>query len=86
MCPDMREEPIRKARTANITLLHRRIAALLRKLSPDNFDASKSVTLLGNAETVQKLKDGASAAEIAASWQTGLSEFDKTRRKYFLYK
>jgi uncharacterized protein YbbC (DUF1343 family) len=62
------------------------VAVLLRRLSPDNFDASKTLTLLGNADTVQKLKDGASATEIAISWQAGLNEFDKTRRRYFLYK
>jgi uncharacterized protein YbbC (DUF1343 family) len=62
------------------------IAVLLEKFYPHDFDASKTITLLGNAETVQKLKDGTSAAEIVASWQSSLSDYDKTRRKYFLYK
>jgi len=44
------------------------------------------VTLLGNAETVQKLKDGVPAAEIVASWQPALTQYDQLRRKYFLYK
>jgi len=62
------------------------IAAVLRKLHPDNFDASKTITLLGNAETVQELQDGKAVSEIIASGQSALSQFDKTRRKYFLYK
>jgi uncharacterized protein YbbC (DUF1343 family) len=62
------------------------IAVLLGKLYPHDFDASKTIALLGNAETVQKLKDGNSAGEIVGSWQLALSAYDKTRRKYFLYK
>ena len=62
------------------------IAALLQKMYPQDFDTAKAIVLLGNAETVQKLKDGLSAAEIVASWQPALSEYDKTRRRYFLYK
>src|ERR1700751_3629682 len=45
------------------------IAALLEKVYPQNFDVSKTVTLLGNAGAVQKLVDGASPADIVASWQ-----------------
>jgi len=62
------------------------IAALLARMYPEKFDVSKTLTLLGNAETVQKLKDGAAPAEIVASWQAGLREFDTVRRKYFIYK
>ena len=62
------------------------IAALLQKLYPQDFDASKTITLLGNAETVQKLKDGIAASEIVEGWQPALTQFDQLRRKYFLYK
>ena len=62
------------------------IAILLQKMYPENFDASKSIALLGNAETVQKLKDGVPAADIVISWQPAVTEYDKTRRRYFLYK
>jgi uncharacterized protein YbbC (DUF1343 family) len=62
------------------------IAALLRKIYPQDFDAAKTAQLLGNAETVQKLQDGASASEILWSWQPALTAFDQLRRKYFLYK
>ncbi len=62
------------------------IAALLQKMYPEKFDVSKTIVLLGNAETVQKLEDSASPADIVASWQTSLSDYDKTRRRYLLYK
>ncbi len=62
------------------------IAALLEKMYPQNFDVSKTIVLLGNAETVQKLEDGASPADIVASWRTSLSDYDRTRRRYLLYK
>jgi len=62
------------------------IAILLQKMYPEDFDASKSIALLGNAETVQKLKDGVPAADIVISWQPALIEYDKARRRYFLYK
>jgi uncharacterized protein YbbC (DUF1343 family) len=62
------------------------IASVLQKMYPQDFDASKTITLLGNAETVQKLKDGVQAAEIVDSWRSAVTEFDKTRRHYFLYK
>jgi uncharacterized protein YbbC (DUF1343 family) len=62
------------------------IAALLQKMYPEKFDASKTIVLLGNAETAQKLEGGASPADIVASWQTSLSDYDKTRRRYLLYK
>jgi len=62
------------------------IAALLQRMYPQDFDSSKTITLVGNAETVQKLKDGVSASEIVAAWQSALTPFDQLRRKYFLYK
>ena len=62
------------------------IAALLEKVYPQDFDVSKTVTLLGNAEAVQKLLDGALPADIVASWQPSLSDYDKKRRRYLLYK
>jgi uncharacterized protein YbbC (DUF1343 family) len=62
------------------------IATLLQRMYPQNFDASKTIVLLGNAETVQKLKDGAPPSDIVSSWHTALSDYDKTRQHYFLYK
>ena len=62
------------------------IAVILDKMYPQDFSVEKTITLLGNADAVHKLKEGASAAEILASWQTSLAAFDLIRRKYFLYK
>jgi uncharacterized protein YbbC (DUF1343 family) len=70
-----------RAITAGIEL-----ALLLQKMYPSDFDVSKTIFLLGNATTVQKLKEGVPASEIVASWQPALAEYDKTRRHYFLYK
>ena len=62
------------------------IALLLQKMYPSDFDVSKTIFLFGNAATVEKLKEGVSASEIVASWQPALADYDKTRRRYFLYK
>jgi uncharacterized protein YbbC (DUF1343 family) len=62
------------------------IAALLKKMYPQNFDVAKTIGLLGNAETLQKLQDRALPSDIVASWQPALAAYDKTRCKYLLYK
>ena len=62
------------------------IAVVLGKMYPRDFQVEKTIALLGNSETVQKLESGASPAEIVASWQSALNEFEQTRRKYLLYK
>jgi uncharacterized protein YbbC (DUF1343 family) len=62
------------------------IAALLQKKYPEQFDASKTIVLLGNDATVAQLKAGTAPEQIIASWATQLAEFDQLRRKYFLYK
>ncbi len=62
------------------------IAALLKKLYPDKVDLAKTITLLGNALTVQELKDGVPPEKIVSDWHDDLAKFDATRRRYFLYK
>ena len=62
------------------------IALLLKKMYPQDFDVSKTTTLLGNADTVQKLQEGVPASEIISSWQPSLTTFEQLRRKYFLYR
>ncbi len=62
------------------------IAALLQKKYPEQFDASKTIVLLGNDATVAQLKAGTAPEQIIAGWATELAEFDQVRRKYFLYK
>jgi len=62
------------------------IAAVLKKMYPDKFDVGKTITLLGNAATVQQLQDGVAPEKIVADWNSDLSAYDAKRRKYFLYK
>ncbi len=62
------------------------IAAVLRKLYPQQFDPGKLLTLVGNANTIQQLQSGVSPEKIVAGWSADLSAFEPIRRKYFLYK
>ncbi|PYX54094.1 MAG: hypothetical protein DMG76_23085, partial [Acidobacteria bacterium] len=62
------------------------IAAVLKKLYPDKVDLAKTITLLGNAATVEELRIGAPPEKIVADWKDDLAAYEKTRRKYFLYK
>jgi len=62
------------------------IAAVLAKLYPGNFEVSKMMALVGNAETIAKLKAGETPATIVASWSADLEAFRKMRAKYLLYQ
>jgi uncharacterized protein YbbC (DUF1343 family) len=62
------------------------IAVVLQRLYPQQFDMSKLIELLGNSDTLQQLQSGVVPEKIVASWSAGLSDYDKLRRKYFLYK
>jgi uncharacterized protein YbbC (DUF1343 family) len=62
------------------------IAAILRKLYPDQFDPAKLLLLTGNAETIRQLQEGVSPEQIEAGWSHDLSAYDAVRRKNFLYK
>jgi uncharacterized protein YbbC (DUF1343 family) len=62
------------------------IGAILQKKYPKDFDVSKLILLLGNAETVGALQAGTLPDTIIDSWFKDLAAFDSVRRKYFLYK
>jgi len=62
------------------------IASLLQKNYPKEFDAAKTLLLLGNEATVHALQAGTPPEQIISSWGPDLAAFDETRRKYFLYK
>jgi uncharacterized protein YbbC (DUF1343 family) len=62
------------------------ISAALGKLYPGNFDVTKIIALIGNAETIRKLKAGDAPAAIVASWQGDLETFRQMRAKYLLYE
>jgi len=52
----------------------------------DNFFSSSFNLLAGSDELQTQLKNGLTEKEIKASWQDGLAQFKKTRKKYLLYK
>jgi len=62
------------------------IAAILNKLNPQQFNIAKLIDLLGNSDTVQQLQSGVAPEKVVESWSGSLADFDKLRRKYFLYK
>ena len=62
------------------------IAAILQKLYPKQFEISKMIELVGNADTMQQLQSGVPPEKIVASWSESITAFDQIRRKYFLYK
>jgi uncharacterized protein YbbC (DUF1343 family) len=61
------------------------IATALGKLYPGNFDVTKIIALIGNAETIRKLNAGDAPAAIVTSWSGDLEAFRKIRAKYLLY-
>ncbi len=44
------------------------------------------IALVGNAETIRKLKAGEAPATIVASWSADLEVFRNMRAKYLLYQ
>ena len=74
------------ARAARSMSMGLEIAALLKTLYPEHFDAEKLLLLAGNAETVRQMQEGVPAQQIIAGWSKELQAFEQVRRKYFLYK
>jgi uncharacterized protein YbbC (DUF1343 family) len=62
------------------------IAVALAKFYSGKFDVSKMMVLVGNAETIRKLKGGKATTEILAGWTEELESFRKVRAKYLLYQ
>lgn len=69
----------------NSMLMGLEIAAALNKLYPANFSLDKMIELVGNAETIAKLKSGESPMRIVWDWQADLDNFRKMRAKYLIY-
>jgi uncharacterized protein YbbC (DUF1343 family) len=55
------------------------------KTKSGNMDESFFNKLAGNASLMNQLKKGTSESEIRKSWEPGLSNFKKIRKKYLLY-
>jgi len=62
------------------------LAQALWKLYPLGFDIDKTITLIGNADTVAWLKKGDNPAWIVSDWTDELNAFRALREKYLLYK
>jgi uncharacterized protein YbbC (DUF1343 family) len=62
------------------------VAAVLKRLYPEQFDVSKMIFLVGNDETIAALQNDTPPQQIVANWPASLTEFDTKRRKYFIYK
>jgi uncharacterized protein YbbC (DUF1343 family) len=62
------------------------IAAALRKLYPEQWEANSYDRLLGNQKTRNALLDGKSADAILEIGREGVSDFERRRLKYLLYE
>jgi len=61
------------------------IAVGLHKLYPEHFSFDKMIELVGNADTIAKLKAGEAPARIVWDWQADIRKFRKMRHKYLIY-
>jgi uncharacterized protein YbbC (DUF1343 family) len=61
------------------------VAEALGKLYPEKFQIAKMIVLVGNAETIAALQNGAPVREILAGWAPSLTAFRVTRAKYLIY-
>jgi hypothetical protein len=61
------------------------IAVALRKLYPSEWKIDSYLRLLVNSDTLERLKRGESAADIARSWNARLDQFRSARAKALLY-
>jgi uncharacterized protein YbbC (DUF1343 family) len=62
------------------------IAAQLRRLYPEDWEAEGYKRLTGNQATVQALLDGKSADDIESIARDGVSDFMRRRAKHLLYE
>ncbi|MGB6484327.1 MAG: exo-beta-N-acetylmuramidase NamZ domain-containing protein [Candidatus Acidiferrales bacterium] len=69
----------------NSMLMGLEIAAALNKLYPDHFSLDKMIELVGNADTIAKLKSGEAPTRIVWDWQADLDNFRTVRAKYLIY-
>jgi len=62
------------------------IAVALHNLYPTQWKVDSYLRLLSNADTLAKLKQGATPGEIARSWSDSLAQFRKGRERVLIYK
>jgi uncharacterized protein YbbC (DUF1343 family)/CubicO group peptidase (beta-lactamase class C family) len=61
------------------------MALALRMLYPNDWKIDSYLRLLVNADTLERIKRGESAADIVASWNASLQEFRRARAEVLLY-
>ncbi len=61
------------------------IAYRLNRLHGNEWKSDDYIRLLANRAALAALKAGRTPSEIAATWQAGLAEFARSRRKYLIY-
>jgi uncharacterized protein YbbC (DUF1343 family)/CubicO group peptidase (beta-lactamase class C family) len=69
----------------NSMLMGLEIAAALNKLYPDHFSLDKMIELVGNTDTIAKLKSGEAPTRVVWDWQVDLDNFRTLRAKYLIY-
>jgi uncharacterized protein YbbC (DUF1343 family) len=62
------------------------VAAALRKLYPTEWNVERYARLLVNGEILAAVTRGESPETIEKLWQVGITNFDKRRASYLLYK
>jgi uncharacterized protein YbbC (DUF1343 family)/CubicO group peptidase (beta-lactamase class C family) len=62
------------------------MAVALRRLYPSEWKVDSYLRLLVNADSLERVKRGESAADIMRSWSEGLEEFRKRRAGALIYK
>jgi uncharacterized protein YbbC (DUF1343 family) len=61
------------------------MVSALHNLYPSDFQADKTLGLIGSQEVLQAIKDGQDPRSIVQKWQEPLEQFYKLRLKYLLY-
>ena len=72
--------------SVNSMLMGFEIATALAKLYPQNFEMTKMLTLVGNANAIARLKNGDAPGTIVSDWDADLETFRKMREKYLIYR
>ena len=62
------------------------IAVALHRLYPSQWKVDSYLRLLVNTETLDRIKRGDSAGDIARSWSASLEEFRKARARALIYE
>ncbi len=70
----------------NSMLMGFEVAAALAKLYPDMFHVKQMMTLVGNANALNRLENGDAPQRIFSDEDPGLEAFLKLRSKYLLYR